>query len=135
MKPSKEIDRLIAETNDWRGRTLATVRRVMLAGDPQVSEDWKWMGTPVWSCEGIIAIANPHKDKVKVTFAHGAELEDPDHLFNAGLGGKAWRAIDILEGDRLDERALLRLVRRAIERNRSQATPRRSSPRSMGPTP
>lgn len=126
MNPSKEIDHLIAETTDWRGRTLAAVRRVMRAADPEVTEGWKWMGTPVWECDGIVAIANPHKDKVKVTFSHGAELEDPDRLFNAGLEGNLWRAIDIFENDQLDEKALLRLVRAAIKANRSR--PKASRP-------
>ncbi len=121
MKPSEEIDRLIAQTTDWRGRTLVMIRRIMRAADPKVTEEWKWMGTPVWNCEGTIAIANPHKGKVKVTFAQGAQLEDPDRLFNAGLGGNAWRAIDIFENDQIDEKALLRLVRSAIELNRSRA--------------
>lgn len=121
MKPSEEIDRLIAQTTDWRGRTLVMIRRIMRAADPKVTEEWKWMGTPVWNCEGTIAIANPHKGKVKVTFAQGAQLEDPDRLFNAGLGGNAWRAIDIFENDQIDEKELLRLVRSAIELNRSRA--------------
>ncbi|MGP8077887.1 MAG: DUF1801 domain-containing protein [Thermoplasmata archaeon] len=133
MKPSAEIDRLIAETTDWRGRTLTTIRRVMRAADPQVTEEWKWMGTPVWELEGIIAIANPHQGKVKVTFPQGAHLSDPDKLFNAGLGGNLWRAIDLFETDRVDEKALLRLVRSAIELNRSRAKPSRSSERGKRP--
>jgi hypothetical protein len=118
--PSEQIDRLIADTKDWRGQVLAAVRRVMLEADPAVTEDWKWMGTPTWYCDGIVAIANPHKEKVKCTFSHGAHFPDPDHIFNAGLEGKEWRAIDIFENDRLDESALRRLVKNAIAFNRSQ---------------
>src|SRR5215472_5435760 len=105
MNPSERIDDLISKTADWRGKALATNRKTILAADGEISEDWKWMGTPVWSRHGTIAIANPHKDKVKITFAHGAKLPDPDKLFNAGLGGNLWRAIDLFEGDKLNERA------------------------------
>jgi hypothetical protein len=121
MNPSDRIDQLIAGIADWRGKTFAGVRKCILSADPEVIEEWKWMGSPVWSCDGIIAVANAHKGKVKLTFMYGAKLADPDKLFNAGLEGNARRAIDFLEGDRINERALKRLVRAAIEYNQSKA--------------
>jgi hypothetical protein len=87
LTASEQIDQLIAGLSDWRGETLAAVRRSMLAADPVVVEAWKWRGSPTWERDGMIAVANAHKDKVKVTFSHGASLADPDRLFNAGLGG------------------------------------------------
>lgn len=117
MDPSERIDQLIAGLNDWRGKTLASVRKTILAADRQIIEEWKWMGSPVWSRDGILAVGNAHKDKVKVTFAHGARLPDPEKLFNAGLGGNAWRAIDLFEGDPINERALKNLIRAAVEYN------------------
>src|ERR1700740_2997102 len=111
------IDRLIAGLTDWRGKTLAKVREIIHEADPEIIEEWKWMGSPVWSHDGIIAVGNAHKDKVKLTFSHGASLPDPEKLFNAGLGGNAWRAIDLFEGDKVNERALKNLVRAAIEYN------------------
>src|SRR5215510_6154539 len=110
MDPSERIDRLIAELPDWRGKTLARIRKIILAADRAIIEEWKWMGSPVWSRDGMIAVANAHKNKVKLTFAHGANLPDPDKLFNAGLDGNAWRAIDFFEGDTINERALRDLV-------------------------
>jgi len=120
MTPSERIDQLIAETPDWRGKMLASLRKTILEADPEIVEDWKWMGSPVWSRDGMIAVGNPHKDKVKLTFSHGASLPDPDKLFNNGFGGKVWRAIDVFEGDRIDERALKDLVRAAIAYNQSK---------------
>lgn len=120
MKPSEQIDRLIAELTDWRGKTFASVRKCILAADREIIEEWKWMGSPVWSRDGMIAVANAHKGKVKLTFAHGAGLPDPDKLFNAGLEGNARRAIDFLEGDKVDERALKNLVRAAIDYNQTK---------------
>jgi hypothetical protein len=117
MNPSERIDRLIAGLTDWRGKTLASVRKTILEADREIIEEWKWMGSPVWSRDGIIAVGNAHKDKVKLTFASGASLPDPDRLFNAGLGGKVWRAIDLFEGDRINERALKNLVRAAVDYN------------------
>jgi hypothetical protein len=111
------IDEMIAGVTDWRGKTLAKVREMIHQADPEVLEEWKWMGSPVWSHGGIIAVGNAHKDKVKLTFAHGASLPDPDKLFNAGLGGNAWRAIDLFEGDKINERALKNLVRAAVDYN------------------
>src|SRR5260370_880864 len=117
MNPSERIDRMIAELADWRGKTFAGMRKSILAADREISEEWKWMGRPVWSRDGMIAVANAHKGKVKLTFAHGAQLPDPDKLFNAGLEGNARRAIDFLEGDKINERALRNLVRAAIDYN------------------
>ncbi len=114
------IDEMIAELTDWRGKTLASVRKSILEADPEIIEEWKWMGSPVWSRDGMIAVGNAHKDKVKLTFAQGARLPDPDKLFNAGLGGNAWRAIDLFEGDKINERALKNLIRAAIEYNQSK---------------
>jgi hypothetical protein len=122
MNPSERIDQLIAELTDWRGKTLAGVRKSFLEADPEIIEEWKWMGSPVWSRDGMIAVANAHKDKVKVTFSHGAQLRDPDKLFNAGLGGNAWRAIDLSEGDKINQRALKDLVRAAIAYNQIKLT-------------
>ena len=117
MNPSEHIDQLIAKLTDWRGKTFASIRKSILAADREIIEEWKWMGSPVWSRDGIIVLANAHKDKVKLTFSHGASLPDPDKLFNAGLGGKMWRAIDIFEGDKINERALKNLVRAAVDYN------------------
>ena len=117
MNPSERIDELIAKLTDWRGKTLANIRKSILEADREIIEEWKWMGSPVWSRDGIVAVGNAHKDKVKVTFAHGASLPDPDRLFNAGFGGNTWRAIDFFEGDKINERALKNLVRAAVEYN------------------
>jgi hypothetical protein len=120
MNPSERIDELIAKLPDWRGKTLAVVRKAFLKADKDIIEEWKWMGSPVWSRGGMIAVANAHKDKVKITFSNGARLADPDRLFNAGLGGNTWRAIDLFEGDRVDEGALKSLVRAAIAYNQGK---------------
>jgi hypothetical protein len=117
MNPSERIDRLIAQLTDWRGGTFASIRKNILEADREIIEEWKWMGSPVWSRDGMIAVANAHKGKVKLTFAHGASLADPDKLFNAGLEGNARRAIDFFEGDRINERALKNLVRAAVDYN------------------
>jgi hypothetical protein len=128
MTPSERIDRMIAGLTDWRARTFAGVRKSFLAADREIVEEWKWMGSPVWSRDGIIAVANPHKGKVKVTFEHGAHLPDPEKLFNAGLEGNRRRAIDFLEGDKVNERALKALVRAAIAFNQSKA--RKKAPKA-----
>jgi hypothetical protein len=120
MNPSKLIDQMIAEITDWRGKTFAGVRKAILEADPEIVEEWKWMGTPTWERDGIIAVANAHKGKVKVTFDYGARLPDPDKLFNAGLEGNQRRAIDFFEGDKINERALKNLVRAAIEFNQNK---------------
>ena len=128
MNPSERIDQLIAETTDWRGKTLSSVRKAILEADREIIEEWKWMGSPVWSRDGIIAVGNAHKEKVKLTFSHGASLPDPDKIFNAGLEGKVWRSIDFFEGDKIDERALKNLIRAAVEYNQSK--PKKKSPAS-----
>jgi len=117
MNPSERIDQLIAGLTDWRGKTLASIRKIILEADREIIEEWKWMGSPVWSHDGMIAVGNAHKDKVKLTFSHGASLPDPDKLFNAGLGGNAWRAIDLFEGDKISKRALRDLIRAAVDYN------------------
>ncbi len=124
------IDEKIKELGDWRGKTLAKVREIIHEADPEIVEEWKWMGSPVWSHDGIIAVANAHKDKVKLTFSHGASLPDPDKLFNAGLEGNAWRAIDFFEGDKINERALKNLVRAAVDYN--QIKLKRKAPSIFG---
>ena len=126
MDPSERIDGLIAGLTDWRGKTLASIRKSILEADREIIEEWKWMGSPVWSRDGMIAVGNAHKDKVKLTFSHGASLRDPDKLFNAGFKGNTWRAIDLFEGDKINERALKNLVRAAIDYN--QIKLRRKAP-------
>ena len=121
MNPSKRIDELIAQLTDWRGKTLASMRKSILEADREIVEEWKWMGSPVWSHGGIIAVGNAHKDKVKITFSHGASLPDPDKLFNAGFEGSTWRAIDLFEGDKINARALKSLVRAAVDYNRMKS--------------
>src|SRR6202795_4691496 len=111
------IDEMIKGLGDWRGKTLAKVREIIVEADSEIVEEWKWMGSPVWSRDGMIAVGNAHKDKVKLTFSHGASLPDPEKSFNAGLGGNAWRAIDLFEGDKINERALKNLVRAAVDYN------------------
>lgn len=120
MNPSERIDQLIAKLTDWRGKTFADIRKSFLEADRDIIEEWKWMGSPVWSHDGMIAVANAHKGKVKVTFSHGASLPDPDKLFNAGLEGKVWRAIDLFEGDKINSRALKNLVHAAVAYNQTQ---------------
>jgi hypothetical protein len=133
---SERIERMIAELTDWRGNTFASVRKCILEADREIVEEWKWMGSPVWSRDGMIAVANAHKGKVKLTFAYGASLPDPDKLFNAGLEGNARRAIDFFEGDKVDAPALKTLVRAAIEFN--QAKRKKKTPagaRAKAPRP
>jgi len=137
MDPSERIDRLIAGLADWRGKTLAIARKAILAADREIVEEWKWRGAPVWSRDGIIVVGNAHKEKVKLTFMHGARLPDPHKLFNAGLAGGSWRAIDLSIGDKVDQRALKELVRAAIEYNqgkRKKNAPSRGKPRRGGKT-
>jgi hypothetical protein len=117
MKPSEQINKLIAGLTDWRGQTLADIRRVVLEADPEIAEEWKWMGTPAWSLGGIVCIANAFKDKVKLTFYEGASIADPDKLYNNGLKGKKWRTIDFFKDDRIRERELKNLVRSAVAHN------------------
>jgi len=118
---SELIDNLVAELTDWRGRTFADIRRTIREADPEIVEEWKWMGTPVWSHDGIVCIANAFKDKVKVTFYEGASVSDPDKLFNNGLAGKKWRTIDYCKDDKLREIELRNLVRSAVDYNLAKA--------------
>jgi hypothetical protein len=115
--PSKLIDGRIKELGDWRGATLARVRALIKAADPDVIEEWKWRGVPVWEHNGIICTGETYKAVVKLTFANGAMLPDPSKLFNASLEGNMRRAIDIREGDKIDERALKAIVREAVDLN------------------
>jgi hypothetical protein len=126
MDPSERIDRLIAGIADWRGETFAKVRKTILEADGEIIEEWKWMGSPVWSRDGIIAVANAHKGKVKLTFDHGARLADPEKLFNAGLEGNQRRAIDFIEGDKVNARALKDLVRAAIAYNQTRKSKKKA---------
>ena len=132
MEPSERIDQLIAKLGDWRGKTLAGIRKSILEADGGISEEWKWMGSPVWSCDGMIVVGNAHKDKVKLTFVQGAKLSDPDKLFNAGLDGNKWRAIDVFEGDRIDGQALKKLIRAAVAYN--QSTSKKAPAKKKAPT-
>lgn len=121
---SKRIDEHIASIEGWRGERFAQIRRLIHEVDPDVVEEWKWRGAPVWSHNGMFAVGNAFKDKVKVTFHHGAKLKDPKKLFNAGLGGGTWRSIDLFEGDVLDERAFKALLREAMAYNDSHSVPK-----------
>jgi hypothetical protein len=125
---SERIDGRIRELGDWRGKTLAKVRRAILRADPGIVEEWKWMGTPVWSHGGDICTGETYKAVVKLTFARGASLKDPARLFNSSLEGRVRRAIDIHEGEEIDEAALTALVREAVELNLSRGT---RSPRQL----
>jgi hypothetical protein len=118
--PSRMIDARIKELGDWRGEMLARVRTLIKQADPEVVEEWKWRGVPVWEHDGIICTGETYKAVVKLTFAKGAALEDPSGLFNSSLEGNTRRAIDIHEGDRLDEKALKALIRAAIALNTSK---------------
>jgi hypothetical protein len=113
------ISRRIAELVDWRGGTLGRMRQLIHDADPDVVEEWKWMGTPVWSHDGIVCTGESYKDKVKLTFAKGASLKDPARLFNSSLDGNMRRAIDIREGEEVDESAFKALVREAVALNGS----------------
>jgi hypothetical protein len=134
MHPSERIDQLIAGITDWRGKTFASVRKAILAADGEIIEEWKWMGSPVWSRDGIIAVGNAHKGKVKLTFMHGASLPDPDKLFNAGLAGNARRAIDYFEGDKVNERALQKLIRAAVAFNQNKKSKKAPAARTKART-
>ena len=122
--PSVLIDERIAQLGDWRGETLARVRALIKEADPEVVEEWKWRGVPVWEHGGIICTGETYKDKVKLTFAKGASLDDPAGLFNSSLEGSTRRAIDIQEGDKIDEPALKALIRAAVALNTSRSTAR-----------
>ena len=127
MKPASElIDAKIQELGDWRGKTLARVRQIIHEADPEIVEEWKWMGTPIFSHGGIVCTGETYKKAVKLTFAKGASLEDPAGLFNSSLEGNVRRAIDIHEGEKIDEAALKDLIRAAVALNlKSKTGPRR----------
>jgi len=127
QSPSELISRRIAELDDWRGETLARMRRLIQEADPDVVEEWKWRGVPVWSHDGIICTGETYKSVVKLTFAKGASLEDPTGLFNSSLEGNVRRAIDICEGEDIDAAAFKALVREAIARNELGAAKKRGS--------
>jgi hypothetical protein len=115
------IDARIAELDDWRGEMLSRLRALVKEADPEVVEEWKWRGTPVWSHDGIICTGETYKSVVKMTFAKGASLKDPSGLFNSSLEGNVRRAIDFHEGDKVDEKALKALIRSAVELNTSRS--------------
>ena len=117
--PAQLIDARIKELSDWRGETLARVRKLIKQADPEVVEEWKWRGVPVWSHSGMICTGETYKNVVKLTFAKGASLEDPSALFNSSLDGNTRRAIDIHDGDKVDEKALTALIRAAVALNTS----------------
>jgi hypothetical protein len=123
--PSQLIDARIKELGDWRGEMLARIRMLIKQADPEVVEEWKWRGVPVWSHAGIICTGETYKNAVKMTFAKGASLEDPSRLFNSGLEGNTRRAIDFHEGDKIDEKALKALIRAAVALN-TQKRPKRA---------
>ena len=120
MTPSQQIDKLIAGNTDWRGKMLARLRALVKEADPQMVEEWKWRGVPVWEHDGIITTGETYKAVVKMTFAKGASLPDPSGLFNSSLEGNTRRAIDFHEGDKINERALKALIRAAVELNQSK---------------
>jgi hypothetical protein len=126
ISPSKMIDARIKELGDWRGKMLSDVRSLIKQADPDVLEEWKWRGVPVWSHDGIICTGETYKSVVKLTFANGASLKDPSDLFNASLEGNMRRAIDLSEGDKINARALKDLIRAAIEFNRAKKTKKKA---------
>ena len=131
LSPSKQIDARIKELGDWRGEMLARLRKLIKDADPDVEETWKWRGVPVFEHDGIICTGETYKEVVKLTFAKGAALPDPSRLFNASLEGNARRAIDIREGEKINERAFKTLIRAAVELNQSKkkkpAAPRKKA--------
>jgi hypothetical protein len=122
LSPSRLIDAKIKELGDWRGETLARIRALIKAADPDVVEEVKWRGVPVWSHDGIICTGETYKAVVKMTFARGASLDDPSRLFNASLDGNTRRAIDLHEGDKINETAFKALIRAAVKLNMSKKT-------------
>ena len=119
--PSQLIDQRIADLDDWRGKTLAKIRALIKQAEPEVVEEWKWRGVPVWYRDGMLCTGESYKTHVKVTFAKGASLEDPKGVFNNGLDSKVRRAIDLHEGDKLDEAGFKGLVKAAVALNQSKA--------------
>jgi hypothetical protein len=127
---SEKITNRIAELGDWRGKTLARMRKLIKEADPDVVEEWKWMGTPIWSHDGIICTGESYKQHVKLTFAKGASLKDPARLFNSSLEGNLRRAIDIHEGEEVDENAFKALVRQAVALNSLAKSKRKKKAKS-----
>jgi hypothetical protein len=127
--PSELIDARIGELGDWRGATLAQVRDIIRQADPEMVEEWKWRGVPVWEHDGIVCTGETYKAVVKLTFAKGAALEDPKNLFNASLEGNTRRAIDIREGEEIDAEALKALIRTAVALNTARSAGPRKKPR------
>ena len=119
--PSQRIDARVKELGDWRGKMLSRLRTLVKEADPEVVEEWKWRGVPVWSHDGLICTGETYKNVVKMTFAKGAALKDPSRLFNSSLDGNTRRAIDFREGEKLDDEALKTLVRAAVALNKSRA--------------
>jgi hypothetical protein len=134
--PSQLIDARIKELGDWRGEMLGTLRTLVREADPEVVEEWKWRGVPVWEHAGIICTGETYKNVVKMTFAKGASLEDPSGLFNSSLEGNTRRAIDFFEGDKINERALKNLVRAAVDYNqlKKKKSPAKKAPAGTGAT-
>jgi len=132
MNPSELIDREIADHPDWRGQTMAEIRHVIRETVPDVTEEWKWRGTPTWSHNGILCICNAFKGMVKVTFLNGAKLRDTDGVFNAELGGNQWRAIKIFEGDKLNRSGLKKLLAAAVAFNAARGTGKARPARAGG---
>ena len=130
---SKLIDQRITDLGDWRGETLARMRKLIHQAAPDVVEEWKWMGTPVWSLGGIICTGESYKDKVKLTFAKGASLDDPARLFNSSLDGNLRRALDIAQGEKVDASAFKALVKTAVAFNQSRAKPAARKATTKGP--
>jgi hypothetical protein len=128
--PSQHIDARIVELGDWRGEMLARIRGIIKKADPDVVEEWKWRGVPVWEHDGIICTGETYKAVVKMTFAKGASLDDPTDLFNSSLEGNTRRAIDFHEGDKIDERALKALIREAVDLNVSTRAAKKKTKRA-----
>lgn len=122
MNASDKIDELIEGLSNWRGKMLADIRKIILDTDPEIIEEWKWMGSPCWSHNGLVCVANAHKDKVKVTFYKGADIPDPDKIFNAGLEGSKWRAIDFHEDDKINVLSLKAIITSAIALNNAASS-------------
>ena len=130
-KPSELMDELIAKTPDWRGETFARLRKIIHAADPEITEEWKWVtanrpGTPVWEHNGMVCHINVLKDKVKLTLHEGANLPDPQKIFNNGFGGNKLRALDISEGDKLNESGIKALIRAGVDLNLAKVRPKRT---------
>ena len=132
MKASEQIDELITKLSDWRGTTITNLRKLIKDVDPEIVEEWKWMGTPAWSHDGLLCLANAFKDKVKLTFFEGASLPDPDKLFNNGLEGKKWRTIDFHKDAKINENSLKTLIQAALDYNHAKMKLANKPPATRG---